>query len=240
MPRSPYPIITCFSSPRPHSLDWSILDFPRIISLSPNRTENDDERGSTPISKESKTTIEYSPPKVSVPTIQFSNKKVKSILSFSLNSFELIFYIRYTPPFLHRPYYIPYHIFLESPGHVSIKHPREWALTLFIFPIKVKIYARVKHYFTVSSPEWVNGGEGRHVHPMFCPGKIGRLPGRLFYFPSVYYADRRRTHPEFPGVIRHSTLDVPHACHPWMLTIYNTRSREGKGSSSGFLHVGSL
>lgn len=126
---------------------------------------------------------------------QFSNKKLNRP-SFFFPS--LIFSI-----LIRRNWFHVLSVFLYSASlyrtviffskYVSIKHPRRWALTLFIFPIKVEIYANVSTvYFNVSSPM------GRK-DALFCPGKIGRLPGRLFYSPC--YADRRRTHPEFPGVV---------------------------------------
>lgn len=169
---------------------------------------------------------------------QFSNKKLNRP-SFFFPS--LIFSI-----LIRRNWYHVLSVFLYSASlyrtviffskYVSIKHPRRWALTLFIFPIKVEIYANVSTvYFNVSSPM------GRK-DALFCPGKIGRLPGRLFYSPC--YADRRRTHPEFPGVVvlLHSLEDSSRAIlgRPR----YITRDRGGKGGwpswSSGFLHVGSL
>lgn len=149
----------------------------RIISLSPNRTENDD---AIPISKESnRIIIEYSPRKVS--SIQFSNKKSnRSFFSpLILSNSILIFYTRYTRPFFTQTFLhtVPYF----SPEHVSIKHPRKWALTLFIFPIKVKIYASFKHYFQ-SRMGW-NGEKDATSTRCFARAKLEDCPAASFISP---------------------------------------------------------
>lgn len=148
----------------------------RIISLSPNRTENDD---AIPISKESKIIIEYSPRKVS--SIQFSNKKSnRSFFSpLILSNSILIFYTRYTRPFFTQTFLHTVSYF--SPEHVSIKHPRKWALTLFIFPIKVKIYASFKHYFQ-SRMGW-NGEKDATSTRCFARAKLEDCPAASFISP---------------------------------------------------------
>lgn len=167
---------------------------------------------------------------------QFSNKKLNRPSFFFP---PLIFYI------IRRNWFHVLSVFLYSASlyrtviffskYVSIKHPRRWALTLFIFPIKVEIYANVSTvYFNVSSPM------GRK-DALFCPGKIGRLPGRLFYSPLCGSSKNAS------GISRSCCVVAQPrrllACHPWTATIYNTRSRGREGWpswSSGFLHVGSL